>query len=156
LAMLDRAVGLYEHWGIANFFAQAAPPFAYARALSGRALEAIPLVERAVEQAASMQYGGEQSTRVTYLGEVYYLAGRVDDARAAAERALALAQEHGERGYEAWAWRLRGEIAAHADPCPVDQAESYYRQALALSEELGMRPLVAHCHLGLGSLYQRG
>src|SRR5262249_38763998 len=59
-------------------------------------------------------------------------------------------------GYEAWAWRLRGEIAAHADPCPVDQAESYYRQALALSEELGMRPLVAHCHLGLGSLYQRG
>jgi hypothetical protein len=30
---------------------------------------------------------------------------------------------------------------------------SYYQQALALAEALGMRPLVAHCHLGLGRLY---
>ena len=32
---------------------------------------------------------------------------------------------------------------------------SYYREALALADELGMRPLVAHCHLGLGKLYRR-
>ena len=30
-----------------------------------------------------------------------------------------------------------------------------YRQALALAEELGMRPLLAHCHLGLGTLYTK-
>ena len=35
------------------------------------------------------------------------------------------------------------------------QAETYYQQALALAEELGMRPLVAHCHLGLGRLYSQ-
>ena len=35
------------------------------------------------------------------------------------------------------------------------QAEAHYRQALALADELGMRPLVAHCHLGLGKLYRR-
>ena len=29
----------------------------------------------------------------------------------------------------------------------VEQAEAYYQQALALAEELGMRPLQAHCHL---------
>ena len=34
-----------------------------------------------------------------------------------------------------------------------DQAEAHYRQALTLADELGMRPLVAHCHLGLGTLY---
>jgi uncharacterized protein HemY len=33
------------------------------------------------------------------------------------------------------------------------QAEAYYQQALALAEVLGMRPLQAHCHLGLGTLY---
>jgi tetratricopeptide (TPR) repeat protein len=33
------------------------------------------------------------------------------------------------------------------------QAEAHYQQALALAEELGMRPLVAHCHYGLGRLY---
>ena len=31
----------------------------------------------------------------------------------------------------------------------------YYRQALALAEELGMRPLQAHCHRGLGTLYAK-
>ena len=34
-------------------------------------------------------------------------------------------------------------------------ADAAYRQALTLSEELGMRPLVAHCHLGLGNLYRK-
>ena len=51
--------------------------------------------------------------------------------------------------------RLLGEIAAHAGPPDIEQAESYYRQALALADELGMRPLAAHCHLGLGTLYRK-
>jgi tetratricopeptide (TPR) repeat protein len=33
------------------------------------------------------------------------------------------------------------------------QAEAYYQQALALADELGMRPLQAHCHRTLGTLY---
>ena len=43
----------------------------------------------------------------------------------------------------------------HRDPPEVEQAEAYYRQALALADELGMRPFLAHCHLGLGTLYAR-
>ena len=35
------------------------------------------------------------------------------------------------------------------------RGEAHYRQALALAEPRGMRPLVAHCHLGLGKLYRR-
>jgi hypothetical protein len=34
-------------------------------------------------------------------------------------------------------------------------AKTYYRKAMALAEPRGMRPLVAHCHLGLGKLYRR-
>ena len=60
-----------------------------------------------------------------------------------------------ERGNEAWVLRLLGEIAAQADPPDLEAAEEHYRQALALADELGMRPLVAHCHLGLGKLYRR-
>ena len=81
------------------------------------------------------------------------LAGRLEEAHALAERALALAREHQERGHEAYALRLLGDIAARHEPPGVEQAEAYYRQALALADELGMRPLVAHCHLGLGTLY---
>src|SRR5262249_48680527 len=59
------------------------------------------------------------------------------------------------KGDEARALRLLGEIAAHADPPDVERAESYYQQALVLADELGMRPVVAHCHLGLGTLYRQ-
>ena len=48
---------------------------------------------------------------------------------------------------------LLGEIAARGDPPDAEQAEAHYQQALALADELGMRPLQAHCHLGLGTLY---
>jgi hypothetical protein len=42
--------------------------------------------------------------------------------------------------------RLLGETAARGEPPDA-------KQALALADELGMRPLQAHCHLGLGTLY---
>ena len=50
---------------------------------------------------------------------------------------------------------LAGEIAARREPVDEQGAQTHYRAALALAEELGMRPLQAHCHLGLGKLYRR-
>ena len=81
------------------------------------------------------------------------LAGRLEEAQALAEGALAHAHEHQERGHEAYALRLLGDIAARREPPKSDQAEAHYRQARTLAEELGMRPLQAHCHRGLGTLY---
>ncbi len=59
------------------------------------------------------------------------------------------------KGGEADALRVTGEIAAHKDPPAIAEAEGHYNQVLALAEELGMRPLVAQCHLGLGRLCRR-
>ena len=81
------------------------------------------------------------------------LAGSLDEAYALAERALALARAHQERGNQAYALRLLGDITARREPPESESAETHYRQALVLAEELGMRPLQAHCHLGLGTLY---
>ena len=81
------------------------------------------------------------------------LAGCLEEAHALAERALALAREHQERGHQAYALRLLGDIGARREPPESESAETHYRQALTLAEELGMRPLQAHCHLGLGTLY---
>jgi tetratricopeptide (TPR) repeat protein len=83
------------------------------------------------------------------------LAGRLAEAQALTERALALTRAYQERGNEAYALRLLGNIAARREPLESEQAGECYLQALALAEELGMRPLVAHCHLGLGTLYGR-
>jgi tetratricopeptide (TPR) repeat protein len=76
----------------------------------------------------------------------------VEDAHRLAERLLALSRDRKERGNQAWALWLLGEIAAQRHPPDAEQAEAHYRQALTLVEELGMRPLVAHCHAGLGTL----
>jgi tetratricopeptide (TPR) repeat protein len=124
----------------------------YAYALSGRSAEAVPLMEKAAERLV-MNEG--QSLRTIWLSEAYLLAGREADARAAAQRALGLARQYKERGHEAYTLRLLGEIAACEDPLDITKAENHYRQALVLAEELGMRPLIAHCHVGLGKLYRR-
>ena len=56
-------------------------------------------------------------------------------------------------GHRAYALRLLGKVTAHQDSPEIEPAAHHYQQALALADELGMRPLVAHCHLGLGQLY---
>ena len=92
---------------------------------------------------------------VGWLGEALLLAGRVGEAVEQADRSLDLARERGERGAEAWALRLQAEIAAHQDVRADGDAERLYREALVLAEELEMRPLQAHCRLGLGRLLGR-
>ena len=87
------------------------------------------------------------------LGEAHLEAGRLEEAHALAEGALAHARAYRERGHQAYALCLLGEVAAHRAPPDVDKAAAQYRQALALADELEMRPLQAHCHRGLGTLY---
>ena len=92
---------------------------------------------------------------MAYLCKAHLRAGRRDDAVAVARRAFDLAQRQKERGNEAWVLHLLGDIAAHADPPDQESAEGHYTQALARADELGMRPLAAHCYLGLGKLFRR-
>ena len=82
-------------------------------------------------------------------------ADRVDDALNFADRALELARERGQRGYEAWTLRLLGEIAARPGSSNGEVAEGHYRLAALLADQLGMRPLLARCHLDLGALWAR-
>ena len=125
----------------------------YGYALNGRLPEALPLLEQAVEQSARMQQMTYYPLWMAHLSEAYLLSGRLEEARQRAGQALALSSEYNQRGHEAYALLLLGEIAAHGDPPASEQAAAHYRQALALADALGMRPLQAHCHRGLGLLY---
>ena len=124
----------------------------YAYALQGRLAEGYALLEEWISEAMRTGARGE---RMAYarLSEVCRLAGRGDDAWQYAHQALDLARQQKARGNEAHALYQLGVVHAHADPPDVEQAETHYQQALALAEALGMRPLVAHCHRGLGTLY---
>jgi tetratricopeptide (TPR) repeat protein len=155
IAVLERGIELCRVWHIQLLFPWVASSLGEAYALSGRVAEALPMVEQAVEQAAVMRFIPYVSTSCASLGEVYLLAGRPEEAMALAQRALEMSRQHSERGTQAWTHRLLGDIAAHLDPPELEPAAEHYHQALALAEALGTRPLAAHCHLGLGTLYTK-
>jgi tetratricopeptide (TPR) repeat protein len=111
--------------------------------------EALPLLEQV---ASKVRRGMGLGLRL--LSEAYLLAGRMQDAFERAQSyTLDSFQDCKQRGHQAYALRLLGEVAAHREIPDVDQATAYYHQALALAEALGMRPLQAHCHRSLGTLY---
>jgi tetratricopeptide (TPR) repeat protein len=123
--------------------------------LAGRVADAVPLLTQALERTTAMEMAVYQALCSLSLGEAQMLAGHLEEAHTLAELTLVLARKHWERGHQAYALRLLGDIAARREPPESEHAGEYYRQALTLAEELGMRPLVAHCHLGLGTLYGR-
>jgi tetratricopeptide (TPR) repeat protein len=127
----------------------------YGYCLSGRVAEGVKLLEDAVELYRSKRLAASKARTEVWMAEAYLLAGRAEDALRAAARALETAREYGEQSSEAWGLRLLGEIAARRDPPDGGTADGHFRQAMTLAQKLEMRPLVAHCHLGLGGLYRR-
>jgi tetratricopeptide (TPR) repeat protein len=115
--------------------------------------EALPLLGRALEQLLPSGIWALQPLFPVWLGEGYVLAGRLEEAMQLGQRALEVTRTQKRQSYQAYALRLLGDIAAQRTPPEIEEAERHYRQALA--EELGMRPLQAHCHLGLGSLHAK-
>ena len=151
--ILERGLEVCQAANIQLFVPSLASELGAAYALAGRLPEALPLLEEAVAQATAMGRVSNLSFWTVQLGAGYLLAGRLEDALLLAQRALARTRTHGERGYQAHALRLLGDIHAQRQPPDVAPAETHYREAFVLAEELGMRPLQAHCHLGLGTLY---
>ena len=153
IPVLERGVALY---GSLHFKTPASLAFlAWAYALAGRMDEALPLFEQSLDMAAAIKFLPCNSIWVVWWGEAHLHRGRVDEATDRAVRALELARAQREPAYEAYALHLLGEIAARRDPPVPETAEIRYREAMANAEGLGMRPLIAHCHLGLGRLFRR-
>jgi len=155
LPRLEQAVGLCQDADLPVRFPQTAAALGAAYILAGRVADAVLLLTQGMEQTTAMEMVVYQALCSLSLGEAQVLAGRLVEAHALAERALVLAREHQERGNQAYALRLLGDITARRGPPEVEQAEAHYQYALALAEELGMRPLQAHCHLSLGTLYAK-
>ena len=152
--LLERAVAQCRDWNMPLLAPAAMASLGHVYAWSRRTKESVLSLEQALTAYESAGIGYLHSLSVMQLGEVYLLTDRIEDARAWAEHAVTLARERGERGQEAWALRLLGEVVAHQKAPDVATAETHFGFAMTLATELGMRPLIAHCHLGLGTLYR--
>jgi predicted ATPase len=153
LTTLERAVDLCQDTDRPAWFPLVAAALGATYTLSGRIADAVLLLRQVVEQTMAIEVVVDQALCSLALGEAQMLAGHLDEACTLAERALAISHAHKECGHQAHALRLLGDIEARREPPEFVSAEAHYQQALALAEVLGMRPLQAHCHLGLGILY---
>ncbi len=150
---LDRAAAFLEavlpqaRSDLSIYISRIASTLGSAHLLAGRTAEALPLLEQAAEHGRSIGFMHGHSLVLALLAEGYLRAERLDDASRTAGDALALARKHGERGWEALTLRLLGELAVERSPA---EATGRLQEALTLATELGMRPLLAHCRLGLG------
>ena len=154
LPWLERSLELYRGGNFAFLFPLLASWLGRAWVLTGRIPEAVALLEQAARQVASMRTGNFRAQVANALAEVYMVAGRLDDALASARDALQRSRAQREPMAEGLASWLLGEILSRSRPPESEQAEASYRTALALGARLGFRPLIAHCHLGLGTLYR--
>jgi tetratricopeptide (TPR) repeat protein len=148
IAVLERSLELCRTWSLHQNIPRVAAALGYAYAVAGRVGEALPLLDLVNARA-------QHPATLVHLHQGYLLIGKLGEALSLASGALDLSGHHGERSYEALALYVLGEIALYANPVDVDKAEAHYHQALALADGLKMRPLVAHCHVGLGKLYRR-
>jgi len=155
VSLLERAVRLCQDPDRPANFPLIAAALGAAYTLARRSADAVLLLTQALEQTMATVVVVNQALCSLTLGEAQLLAGHSEEAHALAEGALALARAHQERGHEAYALHLLGEIAVWRQPPERALAVAYYQQALALAEELGMRPLQAHCRHDLGTLYAK-
>jgi tetratricopeptide (TPR) repeat protein len=153
--LAERNLAIVQERDFSAFFSLARTVLGRVHTLSGRISEAVAILEQARTEFGTRQHWGSALEGWLYLAEAYQLAHRSVEAKAIAVEALRLVRERGLRGLEAYALRLLAELATHADPPETEAADARYTEALRLATEVGMRPLVSHCHLGLGRLASR-
>jgi predicted ATPase len=127
----------------------------YIYALTGQGEEGFKLLEEAIREGLYTGKRFAQAIVLTRLSAVEQLVGREGEARRHAQQAYDLARQQQARGEEAQALYQLATLHAQAEHRDLDGAGASYRQALTLAQELGMRPLEAHCYLGLGALHAK-
>ena len=153
ISVLEQGFELCRSWILPLMTPLIGTSLGYAYCLSDRLDEAIVLLEETERESAAMHRMSGLAMTIVRLGEAYLRKLRAAEAERCGQRALMLSRKHGERGHEAYALRLLAELRA-TDPATLNECETNFLEALRRAEELGLRPLAAQCHLGLGRRYR--
>jgi tetratricopeptide (TPR) repeat protein len=121
----------------------------------GHVPEGLRLLEDGVALSRELGIRAYLAAWLVNLAEGFLADGQHQKALDTARQALDMAREHGERGHEAQALQVLGDIAARGVPSDPGEARGRYEEALRLAADLGLRPLVASCLLSLGALESR-
>lgn len=153
IPVLEDALAMCENKHIPIYVPLVAPRLGYAYAHAGRLAEGLRLLEQSIDDSAAVGRAGFLALNMAWLSEAYLMTGRLDEAALLAQRAFDVSKLHKERGHGALALKLGADIARRRVPADIEQVEARYREALTLAEDMGMRPLQAHCHRGLAKVH---
>ena len=155
-SLIERGLAVFRAGHVLMFLRTAVASSAWVLAQLGEASEALSRVrecEQLGERLAASGVVGYRGWADQSLGRTCLLLGRLDEAQRLGERSIECSPGH--VGFAAHAFHLLGDIATHPDRFDAESGEAHYREALTLAVPRSMRPLIAHCQLGLGKLYRR-
>jgi tetratricopeptide (TPR) repeat protein len=145
--LLERDLEICQSWNLRQNVPRVAAALGYAYAVAGRVGEALPLLDLTNDRM--------RAPMRAQLAQAYLLIGKRDTADLIASHAVDSSRRQGEPVREALARYVLGEVAVSAALPDLEKAKEHYRQAMVVADRIGLRVLLAHCHIGLGKLYQR-
>jgi tetratricopeptide (TPR) repeat protein len=156
LSLFEQGIAVAREGNVVIQLPYAVASSAWALAQLGETTEALDRLrkgEQLVDRYAAREIVSNLSWAYHALGRTCLLLSQLNEAQSLADHAVESSAGH--QGFMAHALHLLGDIATHPNRFDAEPGEAYYHKALALAEPRGMRPLIAHCHLGLGKLYRR-
>jgi tetratricopeptide (TPR) repeat protein len=155
MPLLSRAFDMCREFNVRMYHQRILGALGHAQVLLGDLVDGLTALEEAVAWGRSKNIEFRGALLLASYSEALLMSGRRDEALTVAREAIEAARSREDVPNEARALRIHAEVISR-DPAPdFAIAQASYRDALRLAELRGMRPLVAHCHLGLGKLYRR-
>jgi class 3 adenylate cyclase/tetratricopeptide (TPR) repeat protein len=155
IPLLEQGLRLCRKWGFAAWFTNLASTLGHALARVGRTEEGMDLLWQAIKQTRAIGIMVSHANEVAWLAEAHLVRGELAEAARHAQAALELARRYQERGNEANALRLLGEVAIRLEDADSSVAEGHFHAALAAACACRMRPVAEACRAGLERVHRR-
>jgi predicted ATPase len=148
----ERGIALAAEHGLTDILAYATILRGWAMAKQGRNEEGIALIR---EGLAGTRAKGLETGRpywLSLLAEACGETGRLDDGLNALTEALAAADAHEDRHYEAEIHRLKGELLLNQDDSNIAKAQTCFERAIAVARKQSAKSLELRATVSLARL----
>ena len=150
ISLLEKCHELCHYSEVQSMYSVTVGSLGYAYLLAKEPQRALTLLEDGTKED-NLRASFWPTHPLIILADVYRAADKVSEAAETVSRALKISDQRGERGFEAWALLVMAGIKNAAQQ--HEEAINWNQRALQQASDLSMRPLVAHCHLGLAESY---
>jgi predicted ATPase len=149
----EEAMRLSKEGGFFLLQAWATVLLGWARAQQGEVEEGIAQMRQGLDDWRSMGMEVAAPLFLAWMAEAYGKAGRTEEGLALAEEALGLVEKTGERGWEAEAYWVKGDLLQSSGK--VEEAEASFHQVIEVARRQEAKSWELRATLSLSRLLQK-